>query len=156
MHLLPLLKIKIRPMYKYPIFILFAATILFSCAKDDSTASEMEEEMEEVMSVNLTNTIIGTYIGTNKFSENGSFITESDKSAIVTMESDSVAKVDISSAFTGNILLSAKMMSEITFLTQDVTVLTEGPYAGSGTINGDTLFIELTSGDKRFDYIGVK
>ena len=142
-------------MKKYLFLSLILVGTLMSCSDD---TDEMEEEMEEEMnqSVNITGQLVGTYTGTNTFGEGGSFITESDRNATITMISDSVINLNIVSLFGDNAMAEGKLSSETEFTVQDASVLGLMPYSGTGVLNGDSLSISLVNGSEFYNYVGTK
>ena len=122
----------------------------------DIDEDNIGDECDDNISFNLTTQIIGSYIGTNKFGEGGSFITESNRTATVTMVSDSIIGVTIVTLFSSNTIFDGNMSSETQFSTSDVEVLGEGGYAGTGRMSGDSLYINLTSGNKYYEYAGPR
>lgn len=109
-----------------------------------------------IISVNLTTQIIGSYKGTNKFGEGGSFITEDNRTTTIAMQSDSVVSVMISTAFSDNPTFDAKMMSETEFTASDINILGDGGYSGTGILSGDSLYIDLSVGNKYYEFEGVR
>ena len=114
------------------------------------------DDCDDNISFNLTTQIVGSYSGTNKFGEGGSFLTEENRTATVIMVSDSIIGVTVATGFGNNTMFDGKLSSENQFSTSDVTVLGDGGYAGDGWLSGDSLYINLTSGNKFYEYAGPR
>lgn len=144
-------------MSKYLILLFLMIGCMISCSEeDDDTMQEEEMEMEEDMSVDITTMLLGSYVGINTFGEGGSFITEEDRTATVTMVSDSVANIRIATLFGDNPDMNVTLSSETEFTAEGVSILGEQPYAGAGMLSGDSLSISLTNGDLFYTFVGVK
>ncbi len=137
-------------MYKKLFFICVAAlsVTLFSCNDDES--------MTEDLSVDITGQIVGSYRGVSTFGEGGSSLTEENRTATVTLQSDSVVNFMVSSFFGDAVRFDAKLSTETEFSTDDASVLGETGYTGSGRISGDSLFINLISGSEFYGYVGER
>lgn len=149
-------KIKIRKIMKKYLFLSLLLIGAFISCSDDSMDMEMEMEEEMNQSVNITGQLVGTYSGTNTFGEGGSFITEDDRNATITMVSDSVIRINISTLFGDNTMAEGKLSSETEFMVQDASVLGSMPYNGTGVLSGDSLNISLANGNESYTYVGVK
>lgn len=122
----------------------------------DLDGDNIGDVCDDMVSVNITTQIVGSYIGTNKFGEGGSFITEENRVATVIMDSDSIINVTVNTSFSNNTVFDGILSSETQFTTSDVTVLGDPGYAGSGWLSGDSLYIDLTVGNKYFQYAGPR
>jgi len=138
-------------MKKLPILLLLMTTLFLACSDD----MDMQEEEEIGMSVDITTAIIGSYLGDISVVGDSASFTESDRTATATTSSDSIANIRITS-LSGTISLIASMTSETTFGIEDATLYDEGPYAGTGNLDGDTITINLTSEDFMFSFVGTK
>jgi len=137
------------------LFFLFALVItcaIYSC-KDENESDDMMVVDE---SVDITAQIIGSYTGTNKFGSGGSFFTEEDRTATITRLSDSTIRVNIFTFFGDNISIVGDLSSETQFSTSDVIVLDDEGYAGTGTLNGNTINIDLSTDDKYYEFVGQR
>ena len=110
---------------------------------------------EVILSVDITGQIIGSYFGINTFGEGGSSITEENRTATVTMQSDSVVSVVVSTLFGDNTTFEGKLSTETEFSTENAEVLGETGYAGTGRLSGDSLYIDLTLDNKFYGYVGL-
>ncbi len=108
------------------------------------------------LSVDLTTLIIGDYLGTNKFGEDGSFITEEGRTAKVTMVSDSVVNLLVNTGFGDNLNFDAKLSTETLFSASNVSIFGDGTYGGTGWLSGDSLYIDLSTGNKVYEFGGLR
>lgn len=109
-----------------------------------------------VISVNLTTLIVGSYRGTNTFGEGGSFLTEESRTATVSMVSDSLINIIVSTSFGDNLNFDSKMSSDTLFTCSDVSILGDPGYAGNGRLSGDSLYLDLTLGNKFYNFLGPR
>ncbi len=121
---------------------------------EDDIGDDCDDDV--VVPVDLTTQVVGTYAGTSEFGEGGSFITEDNRTATVTMVSASVVNVTVTSGFGNNPTFDGDMTIETEFTTSEVTILGDGGYAGTGWLSGDSLYIELTEGAKYFEFAGPR
>lgn len=134
------------------LFTCATALTIYSCGDND----DMDDMMMPDESVNITTQIVGNYTGTSEFGESGSSLTEEDRTATVTMESDSVISVKVGTFFGDPITFDGKLSSETQFSTDDASVLGESSYTGTGMLSGDTLFIDLSSGNQYYEFEGIR
>ncbi|MFK7810699.1 MAG: hypothetical protein AB8F74_23020 [Saprospiraceae bacterium] len=120
----------------------------------DGIGDECDDDT--VIPVDITGQMVGTYMGTNKFGEGGSFLTEEDRNATVTMVSDSVVRVIVATSFSDNLNFEGKLSSETEFSASEVTVLGEGGYDGTGRLSGDSLYLDLSAGNKIYEFDGLR
>jgi len=120
----------------------------------DGIGDECDDSVD--ISVDITTQIVGSYFGTNKFEEGGSFFTEEDRTATVSMEADSLISVRIITSFSDATTLDGKMTNETEFTADNGTVLGEEGYTGTGRLSGDTLFIDLSLDDKGYEFVGSR
>lgn len=109
-----------------------------------------------IPSIDITTLIVGSYFGTNKFAEGGSSVTEEDRTANVSMVSDSAINIMVSTIFGDNLNFIAEMSNDTFFTANGVTVFDDEDYEGNGRLSGDSLYIDLSSGNKSYSYYGLR